>query len=413
MKFSTKHSLLAICSVFIGLILCEFALNSLSLLYPEFEILLSGSTKINPFIAGTKVPSRGNPDYPGHDERGFRNRSVPRNPHIIALGDSHTEGHSVRMEQAWPHQLAELGSLQTYNMAFGGYGPAHSLLLFDEALDMKPQIVIEAFYCGNDLFDSFNLVYNLGYLQDLRTAEEKVIEAIENAETVMPLADEATQLGWSVGIGLRDNNAPRIHGPFREFLAEHSKIYGLLRVVKYRYLWSWESTKKLASQRNDPVEVFDNGELRTLLTSRYRLCATNLNDPRITEGLRISLEAMRLMKIRADEAHVQFVVLLLPSKEIVFRDAVIKAWGTIPENYKAVVGNGEVIWRTIKQFLSNQNIHYIDALPTLKSCVETGNQPYFQSADGHPNGEGHHAVAQLVLSEIRKDGLLEMARKRP
>ena len=45
-------------------------------------------------------------------------------------------------------------------MAWGGWGPVHSLILLDEAISLHPKIIIEAFYAGNDLFDAFNIVYN-------------------------------------------------------------------------------------------------------------------------------------------------------------------------------------------------------------------------------------------------------------
>ena len=118
-------------------------------------------------VADQRLGWRFNSGYPDIDEWGFRNRQVPHQVDLVALGDSQTYGYGVELAQAWPQQLARLSGLDSYNFACSGYGPGHSLLLWEEALSLKPKHIIVALYAGNDAFDSFNLLYNGGQLTHL------------------------------------------------------------------------------------------------------------------------------------------------------------------------------------------------------------------------------------------------------
>lgn len=68
----------------------------------------------------------------------------------------------MRREQNWPQQLEKLGKIETHNMAWRGYSPAHNLFLWEEAIALKPRLIIETFYAGNDLYDSYHLLRNQG-----------------------------------------------------------------------------------------------------------------------------------------------------------------------------------------------------------------------------------------------------------
>ena len=66
-------------------------------------------------------------------------------------------------------------------MAVGGYGPAHSTVLWEDALNLKPAIVIEALYRGNDFYDSFRLVYDLEQLPELRAQDEETTQQVQRS----------------------------------------------------------------------------------------------------------------------------------------------------------------------------------------------------------------------------------------
>ena len=145
---------------------------------------LSSSVNEATSILSAKIPDqklghRPNPAYPDHDEKGFRNPKVPETTDIVALGDSQTYGSGVRAEQSWPRVLESISALSVYNMGLGGYGPVHSFLLWDEAMELKPEIVIEAIYAGNDLHDAYSIVYNNGKANEFRTNDQDLLKAIK------------------------------------------------------------------------------------------------------------------------------------------------------------------------------------------------------------------------------------------
>jgi hypothetical protein len=118
-------------------------------------------------------------------------------------------------------------------MAFSGYGPTHSLLLLHEAIDLNPKLIIDAFYAGNDLYDSYSHVYERMQLPDLKTSDPGVIRAISAAENLDPLAQKISRLFWlNCGEG---QYHPPTSGAFREFFSMHSRLYGLARAAKATY----------------------------------------------------------------------------------------------------------------------------------------------------------------------------------
>jgi len=100
------------------------------------------------------------PNSGGHDEFGFRNKEVPQNAKIVAIGDSNTYGLAATRSDAWPNQLAKRTGDTVYNMGLGGYGPLQYLkLLQTQAMELNPEIVLVGLYFGNDFVDTYQLVY--------------------------------------------------------------------------------------------------------------------------------------------------------------------------------------------------------------------------------------------------------------
>jgi len=404
-------------------VVSELVLKALASAIPTVAIVLSRAdierTTDDPELGG-----RPNPLYPEHDRNGFRNESVPNEAAIVALGDSQTYGVGVATEQAWPKQLATLGKMTTYTMAYGGWGPTQSLILLDKALHFKPKLIIEAFYFGNDLYDSYAHIYELQQLPELKSTDPKVIQAILDAEKVEPLTGRIRKL-FNVMFGIRiptNKTAQTVrieeHGTLREFLAEHSQLYGLARAVKRAYRQrntlgrvgnqDWQSIEKRALKERDQkfLEILDNGKVRAVFGSVFRLMALDLDDPRIAEGFRVSLEAIRLMQQRSQAANIQFAVLLLPTKEMVFKNVVYENPGAAPKAIKAVIHSEELARQKTLNFLRDQEIHFIDPLPALQERLSNGDQPYPISFDDHPSAIGHQTIAGIVLSEIEKNDLL-------
>ena len=391
----------------------EITLGLLPFVSPRVDRLLT-PLWAPPIVPDARLGHRPNPAYPGHDRKGFRNLEVPAKAHSVALGDSQTYGTNVKPEDAWPRQLESLTGKTVYSMAYGGYGPTHSLVLWDEAVALSPTIVIETFYAGNDLFDSFDLVYNHGQLPELKSFDPQLRASVREAEQSEPIAQRVSRMFQMEATTVtREGFSPR------RLLAQHSKIYGLLRSAWY------ESTRLVNKPNNTPQEkwarakafaevhpaycqVFSDGQFKTVFTSEYRLSALDLGDPRIAEGLQISLRAIQRMHEFADTRNIRFFVVLIPTKEAVF----CQLWQNPSLSFRSLTENEERVWRITKDFLEHNGIEYLDSLPALREQLATGIQPYQVSHDGHPNEHGHKAIAKLVAARLESSKTSQAGRTR-
>lgn len=375
---------------------------------------------IEPTVPDRRLRHRPNPAHPEHDARGFRNPTALARTDIVAFGDSQTYGTGVGPEDAWPRRLEAMLGRPVYGMAFGGYSPPHSLLLWDEASALEPDVAIEAFYLGNDLFDSFDLVYNQGQLSELRTADPEIQSRVEQAEKIEPIAPRVERLLALTGTGASEPEAqdsPPSSPPANALrklaaaVARHSKTYGLLRRVRFEVTRSleaaardpeaeWQAIRARAEAHPDMLETYDDGRVRATFTAQYRQAALDLDDPRIAEGLQIALRAIDALHERASARGIRFVVLVIPTKEIVFRERVAKP----SPAYAALASPESRVMELVRAHLSARRIESIDATESLRAQLASGVSPYPASSDGHPNPSGHLAIAEQVARAIRSRG---------
>lgn len=89
------------------------------------------------------------------NQLGFRGAATtPDDVEIVALGDSFTFG--VGVQQPWPEHLSELLDASVLNLGMGGTDPPkHVYPLIAYGLPRQPEIVIEAYFEGNDLFTCY------------------------------------------------------------------------------------------------------------------------------------------------------------------------------------------------------------------------------------------------------------------
>jgi hypothetical protein len=163
---------------------------------------------------------------------------------------------------------------------------------------------------------------------------------------------------------------------------------------------SWVLAQQEVRRSDGSYLPFESGTVRTVLTPRLRRVVISQADPRIAEGFRISLQALRRMSARARAENAQFAVLLIPTKELVFRDLVVQTIRTVPAPYAALIREENMAFEKAKAFLRGEDIPYIDALPALRRALARGSQPYPVDTNGHMTAAGHRAVAEAVLTAV-------------
>src|SRR5215813_13146665 len=307
-----------------------------------------------------------NPGYPGHDPSGFRNAVALRKADLVVLGDSMAYGPGIPLERVWPQQLGKLTGRQVYNMAVPGYGPVQSLFLLDRALDLRPAVVLEAFTSANDLYDAFSTTYYLHDLPDLKSTQPDEMVAIREWENRQPLRDLIDKV-YNFRSRPSDETQPSD-----------------IRSDAERY-----PEDLLASGPGVPPTIF---------TPRYRLAANELEDPRIREGLNVSLRTFERMSRRVAEKGACFAVVMIPTKEFVYGGAGDDPASHAPSRarFLRLLEQERAVWNRTRDYLTTKGIAHVEVAPALSRRLSQGEAVFPVSDDGHPTVAGHEAIAYAI-----------------
>ena len=363
-----------------------------------FNALIPGNplTGIPQQIPDTVLGHRLNPAYPGHDANGFRNAVALRKADLVVLGDSMSYGEGIPLERVWPQLLGRLTGMPTYNMGVSGYGPVQSLSLLERALDLRPAVVLEAFTSANDLYDAFNMAYNVNDKADLKSTDQDQIAAIREWERRQPLREHIEK----VYLFRSQGSQATLVTQAKLWLNAHVMIYRLLRAVRDRSVRS--GTPAVTGNDTDryPEDLLAAGPgvPPTIFTPRYRLAANELEDPRIREGLNVSLRVIERMSRRVAEKGGCFAVVMIPTKEFVYGPAGDDPASRAPSraSFLRLLEQEQAVWNRMRDYFADKGVAYVEVAQALAQRLGQGEAMYAVTEDGHPNAAGHAAIAQAV-----------------
>ncbi|MCC6365712.1 MAG: hypothetical protein IT165_19535 [Bryobacterales bacterium] len=319
----------------------------------------------------------------GFDAWGFRNRRVPETADIVAIGDSHTYGNTATMEDSWPYVLGRITGRQVYNMGMGGYGPNQYFhLLKTKALQLKPRMIICGLYMGDDFENAFLITYGLDHWAYLRKlpAGKADFDIWKTAPA---------ELSWhkKIRIWLSRHSLTYqlvFHGPFM------GQVQGEAQIRHAAQLY--DSATSLIVPEKDILEAFlPKGLLRNL----------DQKSPTVQEGMRITFELLKEMNDICRAHHVQFLVVVIPTKERVF-SSYLEHKPSLPLGtvIDSLIANERLAEQKLFQFLTDSEISYVDALPSLRSSLD--HRLYARTAaDMHPNRNGYRVIAESVLEALK------------
>jgi hypothetical protein len=325
----------------------------------------------------------------GYDAWGFRNSKVPEQADIVSIGDSHTYGNTVRMEDSWPIVLGHLTGHTSYNMGMGGYGPnQYFYLLKTKALTLKPKLIICGLWMGDDFEQAYQMSYGLDYWSYLRR-----------------LPSEKTNYNvWKT-----EGGAPSWHKQIRIWLSRHSVVYQLVFHGSLLGRLQGETQIKVDPKVDPTVTalIIPNKHILEAFRPESDLRALDQQNPEIQEGMRITLKLLEDMKAICDQNHIQLMVVAIPTKDSVFAPFFAerpkqRLSGVISQ----VAANEGQAREKLFEFLNDHHIAYVDALPGLQASVE--HQLYARTAqDMHPGRNGHQVIAQSIVQTLdqKKAGL--------
>jgi hypothetical protein len=363
-----------------GVLLCEVA--SRALLHPADY--LSVQMVPDPLLGA--VPSTGT-KAGGFDPWGFRNRQVPKTADIVAIGDSHTYGNTATMDDSWPKVLARLARRDVYNMGLGGYGPNQYFeLLKTRALSLKPRLIIVGLYMGDDFENAFVITYGLDHWAYLRELAPGTVNNF--SPDIWDFAPPNP--GW--------------HKRIRLWLSRHSVVYQLLFHASLLGRLQGNVQIDNATRLSDSATSLSLPEkhISEAFVPKGFLRSLDQDSQSVREGMRITFRLLEEMKEICRQNQVQFLVVVIPTKEMVFSEYLEhNSKVHLGEVVDQLLANERLARQRTFAFLEGSGIATVDTLPALKASV--GHELYTRSAgDMHPSRNGYRVIAEAIVAALQK-----------
>jgi lysophospholipase L1-like esterase len=277
-----------------------------------------------------------------HDVLGFRNTEVPNTANIVVIGDSQTYGVGEALEDNWPSQLQAMTPQQddrVYSMAVGGWGAVQYLYMFDKATRLKPQVIIVAFYSGNDALDSFTTAYGNPHWQELMLDPALDKDDTPQVESMLDVDD-----AWPV--------------------------------------------------------TFSDGS-KVAFTPVGRLAVNDREQVAVTTGYAIMAEVARRITIQAAAQDITVVFTTIPTRELVYAGRVSREALAAPAAYTRLIAMEQKnIDELARHIDALPRANHVDLVGPLQAAALENGALYPRLWDGHPGKQGYRVIADTLAAAI-------------
>jgi len=330
------------------------------------DVVSPGTIPGTRFASSPVLKSVGAP-HPDHDAAGFRNDSVPEKACVVVMGDSQVYGTGVARDVTFSAQMAQTMGCPVYNMGMPGWGTAQQLAALDNAIALKPDLIITTFYLGNDLADN---------------------QAFAAQTTDMPPSAK-----W-----------PSTLKEAAYMLETHTRI-GQLIFDLYRYPFWREGNTFTAPEdppcasstilQNDKV-CLNEGGIQDLLQVERRLPLLDRQNPQRIAGFEAAQIHLKEIHDKLAAQNIKHMVLLIPTKETSYALSSLDLDNVRTANWQVLFEyEGQYINETARLAVEN-NIPLLIASRPLSAAIDRGTQPFLYN-DGHLNTQGHDVLSQALI----------------
>lgn len=384
------NALVVFLGVLAAIVIGELALRMiLPIVEPKIEVSNTGSLlHPDPILVWRTIPNA-----PGLDERGFKDPKGMATATMVALGDSHTFGGfslSTTEDISWPRRLEEILRVPVYNMGVWGYGFAQYAALVNTALELHPKTIVVGVFMGNDVFDTYDVIYHAQGWKDVRDpnfADDIPKTAADEKKITIPFRS------------------------IRDFFRDHSVLYAFLgdRTRAWREELGISQARTIGTSdwlNTDPEESLRfaiGSTTETLFWPGSRIRGVDLDEKNVREGMRLSEEIIRGMARRAANHHTRIVFAFLPTKLSAYAPTVAAARLSNPI-FDSVVKNETKIRQEFEKICSEEHITCIDVLPAMQDAVRHGLAVYAKTWDEHPTPLGYEIYARSIATGLKGEG---------
>jgi lysophospholipase L1-like esterase len=132
-----------------------------------------------------------------------------------------------------------------------------------------------------------------------------------------------------------------------------------------------------------------------------------LDNPCVIEGLRITKQLLLLTQSETNASGVKLLILLIPTQETVYAEVVETSHSQLTPTYTKLVQMEARVRAKIISLCKENDIQYVDALPSLAEAVQRDEEIYPHYIDGHPLPRGYFLIASAVNEALNTLGWLE------
>ncbi len=339
-----------------------------------------------------------------YNSRGFRDveRELAKPEghfRIVVLGDSFMEGYSVELESSFHRRLEALARerghpVEVLNLGVGGYGTLQEyLLLREEGWRYEPDLVLLAFFPGNDLEDNSLELERLWGRRGLKARARPFLE---------PGADDEwqlTQVDYEASLARYEKKLAKRRRPKR-WLAERSALFRSLLAAADRVEDAIEDRREAPQAEEDAEDETTARNRRFLLLADYRCREA----PEFARAWEITGRVLSRMKREADEAQVPLVVFSVPAKQEV-DPATRRALEAEAEDPETLCLEEPPALQRLARELRDREIGFIDLLPAFRRAQARSTE-LFGVADPHWSTQGHELAASVVIEALAGQELL-------
>ena len=309
-----------------------------------------------------------NPSLPDVDAAGFRNVSCElANSPFVTIGDSHTYGNNVSVDENFPSRLAQLVDRCVYNFGVGSYGIFQYGVLLSDLARTHVESVVVALYPANDL----------------RT----------NAVTCRLTTNRRWQaFSATHGVALPDCGEPTPLPSYAPSLLERTATYQALDYFA-------DDLAHDNSALVNPLTHFllEGAPPVDKSSIRRHLRQTSLEHADVEANFSVSKAMFRAAQRELTDASIDLAVLIIPSKERAVHAWAAQRAAPMEAEFAAIVASEIALTEAYAAFFAAEGIAHADALSDVLAAMDAtleADQPFYRLNDGHPYAEGYAAYAK-------------------